>query len=330
MTTNESTHGDARDLVLSRELDAPRELVWTVLTTPEHLDRWWGPSGFRTVVHSHDLRPGGAWHLSMHGPDGRVYPNHAIFDEVDAPRRIVLRYLDGSGATDSSRHVTTITLDELGPKRTRITLAMRFATAEDRRHAAERVGAVDGGQQTLGRLARHLDALQGAAVPEPAFEIRRVLAAPPELVWAAWTDASHLNRWFHPESWTIFASELDLRVGGTFFYGFRGPDVPDTWALWRFTEVDAPKRLEFELSFADAERRVVPSPFGGPWPARVATTVTIEHHAGIGRGTVLTVRATPLDATDAEAAAFRDAAPSMQTGWGQTLDSLAAHLLDPS
>jgi len=118
-------------------------------------------------------------------------------------------------------------------------------------------------------------------------------------------------------------ADLDLRVGGTFFCSFRGPKVPETWALWQFTEVEAPRRLGFVISFANANRNVAPSPFGGPWPARIAITVTLERHAGIGRGTLLTLRSTPHDASDAELAAFREAMSSMEVGWGQTLESLA-------
>ena len=93
-------------------------------------------------------------------------------------------------------------------------------------------------------------------------------------------------------------ADLDLHVGGTFFCGFRGPKVPETWALWQFTEVEA----------------------------RIAITVTLARHAGIGRGTLLTLSSTPLDASDAELAAFREAMSSMEMGWGQTLESLAGFL----
>lgn len=328
MTTEDDA--SARELCITRDLSAPRALIWEALTDPAHLARWWGPTGFATETHAHDLRPGGPWRLTMHGPDGRAYANHAVFDAVEPPHRLALRYLEGEG-TEAVHHTTEITLAELGPSRTRLTLRMRFPTAEARAMAVERVGAVEGGQQTLGRLATLLDVLQGAPPVDPcAFVIRRVLAAPPPRVWLAWTDAAHLARWFHPASWTLFAAELDLRVGGTFFYGFRGPEVPDTWALWTFTEVEAPRRLRFEQSFADAQRRVAASPFGGPWPDRVDTTVTMEPHAGIGRGTVLTLTIAPLDATDDERAAFRTAHGSMQTGWAQTLDSLARDLADPS
>ncbi|MCB9663210.1 MAG: SRPBCC domain-containing protein [Alphaproteobacteria bacterium] len=316
---------DARNLTLSRELSAPRDLVWAALTTPEHLGRWWGPTGFRTETHGHDLRPGGMWHLTMHGPDGRAYPNHVVFDVVEPPERLVLRYVQESGQ-EAVHHVTTITLDALAPGRTRITLALRFPSAEACRDAVERYGAMEGGQQTLGRLAALLEGSSGDELPDATLVVRRVLAAPPELVWSVWTDADHLQRWFHPEVWTIFSAALDLRVGGSFHYGFRGPEMPETWGLWTFTEVDPPRRLRFDVSFADAARRLVPSPFGGAWPARVDTTVTLEPHAGLGRGTVLTLRSAPRGASAEEVEAFRAMLPSMDGGWGQTLEALGAYL----
>jgi uncharacterized protein YndB with AHSA1/START domain len=327
--TSERPPEDPRDLRLHREVDAPRDLVWTALTQAEHLGRWWGPSGFRTETHSHDLRPGGSWRLTMHGPDGRAYGNHAVFDEVVAPERLVLRYVEEPG-TEPARHVTTITLDALGPARTRITLTLRFPSAEERKEVVERYGAADGGRQTLDRLAALLSPTQGVTEDDGAFVLRRVLAAPLAAVWGAWTDAAHLGAWFHPAVWTIVHSELDLRVGGTYFYGFQGPELPLTWALWRFTEIEVPKRLGFVLSFADAERRVARSPFGGPWPPHNATQVTRVRHAGIGGGTLLTLRSTPIDATDDEQAAFRGAIPSMAMGWGQTIDSLAAFVAPSS
>jgi hypothetical protein len=83
--------------------------------------------------------------------------------------------------------------------------------------------------------------------------------------------------------------------------------------------VEAPRRLGLVISFANANRNVVSSPFGGPWSARIAITVTLDRHAGIGRGTLLTLRSTPLDASDAELAAFREAPIIL------TVDAAAMH-----
>ena len=57
--------------MISRVLDAPRDLVWKARTELEHLAQWWGPQGFTTTTHQRELKPGGVWHYGMHGPDGR-------------------------------------------------------------------------------------------------------------------------------------------------------------------------------------------------------------------------------------------------------------------
>ena len=178
-----SDHDDASDdleLRLHRELDAPRELVWRVLTDPAHLEQWWGPTGFRSVTQVHDLRPGGHWRFTMHGPDGREYPNHARFEEIEPPSRLVMRYLDDP----TGERLSTLTLEALGPTRTRFELSLRFPSAEARAAVLRRSAAVEGGNQTLARLAALVAVLQGAEEDE-GLVVRRVVAAPRERVWAA-------------------------------------------------------------------------------------------------------------------------------------------------
>jgi len=67
---NESPTAD-REITATRIFNAPRELVFDLWTTPEHLGQWWGPRGFTTTTHAMDMRPGGEWRFVMHGPDGR-------------------------------------------------------------------------------------------------------------------------------------------------------------------------------------------------------------------------------------------------------------------
>ena len=53
-----------REIVITRVLDAPRELAWQAMTDPRHIVRWWGPRGFSTTIHEMDVRPGGIWTLT--------------------------------------------------------------------------------------------------------------------------------------------------------------------------------------------------------------------------------------------------------------------------
>jgi len=78
-----------KPFVISRDFDAPRDLVWKSWTEPERLKHWWGPKGF--VVHTCkvDLRPGGRFHYGMSAPDGSDMWGRFVYREIDPPRRLV-------------------------------------------------------------------------------------------------------------------------------------------------------------------------------------------------------------------------------------------------
>ncbi|MEI9810777.1 MAG: SRPBCC domain-containing protein [Bacteroidota bacterium] len=75
-------------------LHAPVELVWEVWTNPEHIANWWGPKGFTNTIHIMDVAEGGEWRLTMHGPDGKNYPNKSIFLEIVQDKKIVFRHFN--------------------------------------------------------------------------------------------------------------------------------------------------------------------------------------------------------------------------------------------
>jgi uncharacterized protein YndB with AHSA1/START domain len=77
-----------REVVSTRVLNAPREVVFRAFSDPKHLSQWWGPKGFRNTFHAFDLRPGGHWRVTMHGPEGTDYKNEYVLLEVTEPERI--------------------------------------------------------------------------------------------------------------------------------------------------------------------------------------------------------------------------------------------------
>lgn len=142
-----------REIVMTRVFDAPRELVFEAWTRPEHVGRWFGPRGFTTTIHEMDVRVGGMWRYIMHGPDGTDYTNRVVYQEITRPERLV--YLHGEDVDDDpGRFHVTVTFGDEGGK-TRLTMRMVFATAEQREGAIG-FGAVELGHQTLDRLAEHL------------------------------------------------------------------------------------------------------------------------------------------------------------------------------
>jgi len=148
-----SLAGD-REIVITREFDAAREVVFEAWTQPEQLVRWWGPRGFTTTIHEMDVRPGGVWRLTMRGPDGRDYNNRIVFVEVVKPERLVYRHAPEKGSEPVSFE-TTVTFVAEGSK-TRVTMRQLFPSDVARDHVVKTYRALEGAGQTLGRLAEHL------------------------------------------------------------------------------------------------------------------------------------------------------------------------------
>ena len=139
-----------------REFDAPCALVFEAWCDPTHLAQWWGPDGFTTTTSVFDMRPGGVWRFVMHGPDGRDYDNRITFDEIVKPER--LRYHHGGGDdVEPVQFRTTVTFEDLGNNRTRLTLHAVFPSAAERARVIKDYGADQGAVQTLSRLADYLD-----------------------------------------------------------------------------------------------------------------------------------------------------------------------------
>jgi len=144
-----------REIVISRIFDAPRELVWEAMTKPEHVVNWWGPNGFSTTIEKMDFRVGGVWKHVMHGPDGADYPNKSVFTAIIEPERIEYSHGGGRKGDPAAQFDATWILESMG-KQTKVTLHMLFATAQARDTVVKTYGAIEGGKQTLARLADYL------------------------------------------------------------------------------------------------------------------------------------------------------------------------------
>src|SRR3977135_379237 len=115
-------------------------------------------TGFTTTTDEMEVKPGGVWRFVMHGPDGTDYKNKIVFLSVVRPERLVYRHA-GDAGTDPVRFHVTVTFAAQGSK-TRLTMASIFETAEERNRVVEKYGAIEGGKQTLSRLAEHLARLR--------------------------------------------------------------------------------------------------------------------------------------------------------------------------
>ena len=149
-----------REFIISREFDAPRELVFEAWTDPKHLAQWWGPKGFTNPVCEWDARPGGKIYDVMRAPNGVDYPMGGEFREIVAPERLVF----SCGALDEKgkllfEFVHTVTFVERNGK-TKLTIQSRVTktTAEANKY----IGGYEMGMTlSLERLAGLLTDVAG-------------------------------------------------------------------------------------------------------------------------------------------------------------------------
>lgn len=155
-----TTQTSDREIVITRLLNAPRELVWKAWTDPKHLINWWGPTGFTNTFQEVNIKPGGVWRFIMHGPDGTDYPNTVIFEKIVEPELLVYSHGHGDGQeNDPSQFHVTVTFEAQGNK-TNLIMRSIFKTAEVRDMVVREYGAIEGGNQTVDRLEEELGKMQ--------------------------------------------------------------------------------------------------------------------------------------------------------------------------
>lgn len=309
------------EIRIVRVYDAPVNLVWDAWTDPEQVAQWWGPRGFTITTHGKDLRPGGYWSYTMHGPDGTNYENKTIYHEVEKHARLV--YDHGGNDDRPPLFRVTVTFEE---KKGRTTMDMTFAlaSAEAARETKKFIKQA-GGNSTWDRLGEYLDQEKDGKI---CFFINRSFEAPREKVFEMWANPEHLARWLPPQGLTMkYRGAAVIQPGATLNYemgdgaGFR------LLGRINYLAVEKPSRLEYSQEFCDEQGNLSRHPGLPTWPATMLTTVTFSEE-GPGE-TRVTVRWEAAEgATAAELAAFREHRGSMTTGWTGSFDKLE-ELLDP-
>jgi uncharacterized protein YndB with AHSA1/START domain len=151
----------AYSLTVSREIQAPRQLVWDAWTKPEHTDKW-GPVGY-TVEQFNDpvVRVGGKWRAVLKPPGkgptdkDRELWQGGVYKEVKEPERLVFTFAwDEETGLPGKEMLITLTFEALGPKQTRLTLRQDGLPS-----LAERDGHSGGWGEALDALAKHLEAV---------------------------------------------------------------------------------------------------------------------------------------------------------------------------
>ena len=190
-------HGSAQitfpsdtEILITRSFEAPRSLVWEVMTTPRHVLRWWGPS-WHPIIECHiDLRPGGAWRYTSRDSDGNELSWHGVYRTVEPPVRLVTTEV--FELAPQAEAVTTTTLDEHHGVTTVRTLVQHQNQQHRDGHVSS--GMEEGLQETYNRLDKLL-----SLADTPAEKFRRVAGRfadrIAEVPADAWSNPSPCEGW---------------------------------------------------------------------------------------------------------------------------------------
>jgi uncharacterized protein YndB with AHSA1/START domain len=305
------------EIYISRLYNAPVKMVWEAWTDPEQVGKWWGPRGFTLTTFSKDVRTGGSWVYTMHGPDGVDYPNKTQFLEVEKYSRMV--YDHGANDNQPPMFRVTVTFEEVAGQ-TRMEMTMALATAEAANETKKFIKKA-GGDSTWDRLAEFLEM---ASAKKDIFVINRTFDAPIDVMFEMFTDPDHFSKWIPPTGSTMQFMKADIRPGGSTFYCMSGNDVK-MYGKAIYKEITKPNRIIYSQAFCDENQKIARHPFAPTWPETMLTTVLLEAEAE--NKTRVCIRwEIEGSATADERDTFNKSKGGMSQGWGGSFEKLEAYL----
>jgi uncharacterized protein YndB with AHSA1/START domain len=316
----------SNEIKITRIYDAPVKVVWEAWTDPKQVAQWWGPRGFTITTHSKDLRAGGTWKYTMHGPDGVDYPNVTYYFEVEKYSRLV--YDHGGSEDRTPLFRVTVNFTEVKGK-TKMDMSMALPTpeaAEETRKFIKKAG----GNSTWDRLSEYLTR-EGTG--REKFVINRSFDVSIERMFQMWTDPKHFSRWLPPTGFTMEFIKADIRPGGESFYLMTGEGgasgggaaAPKMYGRANYLEIKKPDRLVYTQQFCDANGKVARHPMAPTWPETMLTTVTLSEE-GPDQTRVTVEWECHGHVSAEELATFIASRAGMTQGWTGSFDKLEAYL----
>lgn len=312
-----SETSESKDIHIQRIYDAPLQAVWDAWTDPAQAAQWWGPRGYSITNHSKDLRVGGHWAYTMHGPDGVDYENKTIYLEVEPLAKLV--YDHGGNDDRPPLFRVTVLFAEVDGK-TRMDMCMSLPSAEAAVQTRQRIKQANG-NSTWDRLAEYV---AKRLSNQEKFVINRSFDAPLALMFEMWTKPGHFSRWLPPTGFDMQFIRADIKTGGSSFYSMTGPGLT-MHGRAQYEEIRSPDRLVYTQQFCDANENIARHPMAPTWPETLRSTVQLSaegpHHTRV----TVTMEVVG-DATAEELAVFTGARAGMTQGWTGSFDKLEAEL----
>lgn len=308
---------NSADLTLTRVFDAPVSVVWDAWTDPKKAAKWWGPRGFTITTKSKDLRPGGKWIYTMHGPDGVDYPNMTTYFVVEHEKR--LEYDHGANENQKALFRVNVVFSEQN-KKTTMKMTMTFESPERAKEMSMFIKQASG-NSTWDRLGEYLE---DECHQKKVFFLNRVFEAPISKVFEMFTVPAHIEKWQPPTGFTMKIIKGNVAVDESVFYEM-GNDEFKFFGRSTYEKIQKPELISFYQEFCNERGETVKHPGAPVWPARWLTTVMFTREEE--NLTRLTLRSEIVDDhTSEELIAFMNERGGMTQGWNGSLDRLEEYL----
>jgi len=312
-----SAKNKPNEIYITRIYDAPVKTVWAAWTDVEQVAKWWGPRGFTLTTHSKDLRAGGHWNYTMHGPDGTDWENRTKYFEVEKYSRLVYDH----GANETQPPLFRVTVDFTETKgKTKMEMTMALATPEAAQETKKFIRKA-GGDSTWDRLAEHLGK---ETEQKEIFVINRSFEASRELMFDLWTDPKHVAQWLPPTGMTMKYLRADIKPGGSSLYAMTNGEMT-MYGRAAYLEIQRPEYMKYTQEFCDENEKLSRHPMAPTWPATMLTTVKFIEE-GPKQTRVNITWEVVGDYTDVEMQTFMQARPGMSQGWGGSFEKLEEYL----
>lgn len=304
----------SNEIHITRVYDAPAKLVWEVWTDLKHVAKWWGPRGFTITTKSKDLRPGGKWIYTMHGPDGVDYPNIATYHEVVPYKKLV--YDHGGNEERQKLFTVTATFEEKNGKTT-LNMTMALPSEEEAKKTKEFIKQA-GGNSTWDRLSEYLEnETQGKDI----FVIQRSFETDIKTLFSMWVNPDHMAKWMGPTGSEMKFLRTNVKEGGESFYSMTMPDRSVVYGMVNYKQIAPHTLLVYTQNFADKEGQLCKPHFIANYPDRILTTITFAEEDV--NQTRLTLKwEIAGNATELERQMFHGMKAGMTGGWTGSFDKL--------
>ncbi len=246
MTSKNLTQASpAPTLTIERVFNATPEKLWSYWVDPKKYAKWLSPQKADLVIHEWDLRVGGRVKFDMPLDNGQVNHEEGVFHVLDKPTHLV------TGSADKS-FLLDVTFTALDAKRTTMTVVVTGVPSEYHEMARQGWGV---------GLEQLREAVETPG-PGEGFRLVRILRAPPEKVWAMWTTAAGLDKWWKLSAkdmgFEFKVNKLDVRVGGAYDIVMSNKEHGELHNHGVYTEVVPNKRLaqrwDFDIFLDPGER----------------------------------------------------------------------------